>query len=144
VSPALKYSLGRIGIFVAVAVPAVLLLPVDNLLVKLLVAILASAVLSFFLLRHWRDELAAQIQADAARRSQERARLRAALAGEDGRPGPDGAAPEPAADEPAADEPAADEPPADEPAVAEPAPAEEPPASPDDGDEDQPGTPRLS
>lgn len=88
-SPALKYSLGRIGIFVAVAVPAVLLLPVDNLLVKLMVAILASAVLSFFLLRRWRDDLAAQIQADARRRSQEKTRLRAALAGEDRQPGPD-------------------------------------------------------
>jgi hypothetical protein len=83
VSPALKYSLGRIGIFVAVAVPAVALLPVESLLVRLMVAILASAVLSFFLLRRWRDELAEQIQTDARRRSREKARLRAALAGEE-------------------------------------------------------------
>ncbi|MGE5828393.1 MAG: DUF4229 domain-containing protein [Micromonosporaceae bacterium] len=99
-SPALKYSLGRIGIFVAVAVLVVLLLPVDSLLVKLLVAILVSAVLSFFLLRRWRDELAAQIQAGAGRRSQEKARLRDALAGDapagdDRQPGPDAPAERP-------------------------------------------------
>jgi hypothetical protein len=109
VSPALKYSLGRIGIFVAVAVPVILLLPVNSLLVKLLVAILTSAVLSYFLLRRWRDELAAQIQAGASRRSQEKAQLRDALAGDD--PGPDASAARPAATSDGDDDPPREGPP---------------------------------
>lgn len=80
-SPAVKYTLGRIGLFVVVLLA---LWPVQlNIYVKLMLALVFSAALSFFLLRGWRNEMAQQM-ADAARRRQaERERLRAALSGED-------------------------------------------------------------
>ena len=77
----LKYTLGRLGLFLVVLAA---LLPVPmNLLVKLMIAVLVSALLSFFLLRGWRDEMAASLAAAAQRRREQRERLRAALAGED-------------------------------------------------------------
>jgi len=81
VGPAVKYTLGRIALFVAVLLA---LWPVPlNIYVKLMLAVVFSAALSFFLLRGWRDEMAQQM-ADAARRRQtEKERLRAALSGED-------------------------------------------------------------
>ncbi|HEX7745382.1 MAG TPA: DUF4229 domain-containing protein, partial [Micromonosporaceae bacterium] len=58
-SPAVKYTLGRIGLFVAVllALWAVQL----NIFVKLMLALVFSAALSFFLLRGWRDEMGQQM-----------------------------------------------------------------------------------
>jgi Protein of unknown function (DUF4229) len=84
-SPALKYSFARVGIFVACAVPALLLLPdaIDPLL-KLLIAVVVSAAASYFLLRRWRDEVADSLSAGARKRAEQRDRLRTALAGEDG------------------------------------------------------------
>ncbi len=83
-SPALKYSLGRVGIFVACAVPALFLLPSElNGFLKLIIALVASAILSFFLLRRWRDEVADSMSATARRRGAARRRLRAALAGDE-------------------------------------------------------------
>jgi hypothetical protein len=80
-SPAVKYTLGRLGIFVAVFLA---LLPVPmNLFVKLMVALVASAGFSFFLLKKWRDETAEQLGAVADRRKAEKERLRAALAGDE-------------------------------------------------------------
>ena len=68
---------GRIGLFLACALA---LWPVGlNVLLKLMLAVLFSAALSFFLLRSWRDEMAAQLAAAADRRKAERERLRAAL-----------------------------------------------------------------
>ena len=79
-----KYTLGRIGLFLAVFVA---LLPVPmNLLLKLMIAVLASAGLALFLLRGWREEMATNLAAAAQRRKQERQRLRAALAGDDAAP----------------------------------------------------------
>jgi membrane protein implicated in regulation of membrane protease activity len=94
-NPALKYALGRVGLFVAVAVPAVLLLPRDmNFLLKLMIALVLSAVLSFFLLRRWRQEIAERMSENARRRMAEKERLRSALAGEDHpRSGPNAAQP---------------------------------------------------
>jgi len=84
VNPGLKYAVGRIGIFVACAVPALLLLPSGmNLLLKLLIALVVSAALSFFLLRRWRDEVAEQMSANARKKIAEKERLRSALAGDD-------------------------------------------------------------
>ena len=83
-NPGLKYALGRLGLFIAVAVPAVLLLPRGmNVLLKLMIALVISAVLAWFLLRRWREEVAARMSASAQRKIADRQRLRAALAGED-------------------------------------------------------------
>ena len=80
-SPAVKYTLGRLGLFVAVALA---LWPVNiDIFLKLILALVFSAALSFFLLRGWRDEMAQQLAEATDRRRAERQRLRAALAGED-------------------------------------------------------------
>jgi hypothetical protein len=86
-SPGLKYALGRVGIFVVCAIPALTLLPRDmNLFLKLMIALVVSAVLSFALLRRWRDEVAEQMSAGSRRRTEQKERLRSALAGEDDPP----------------------------------------------------------
>src|SRR4051794_1632639 len=80
-SPAFKYSFGRLGLFLG---SLLLLLPTPlNILVKAMVALLLSAVLSFFLLRRWRDEMGEQLSSVAAKRTAEKQRLRAALAGDE-------------------------------------------------------------
>jgi hypothetical protein len=81
-NPGLKYTLARFGILLVCLIPAVFLFPTANLLLKLLVAFVVSAVASFFLLRGWRDEVAEQLSASATRRGGEKERLRAALSGE--------------------------------------------------------------
>ncbi|MEU0546824.1 DUF4229 domain-containing protein [Micromonospora sp. NPDC005979] len=86
-SAALKYTLGRIGLFVAV-LAALWLVDVDIFL-KLILALAFSAALSFFLLRGWRDEMAHEMAEATARRKAEKERLRAALAGEDQQSGDD-------------------------------------------------------
>ena len=80
---AVKYALGRIGLFVLVAAPLLFLLPAVNIFIRLMVAVVVSAVLSFFLLRNVRDELTRQMEASMLRRRAEKERLRARLAGED-------------------------------------------------------------
>jgi hypothetical protein len=87
VNASVKYTLGRIGLFLVV-LAALLPVPV-SLLVKLMIAVLVSALLAYFLLRGWRDEMAAGLAAGAQRRRAEKDRLRAALAGEDGSAGTD-------------------------------------------------------
>ncbi len=80
-SPAVKYTLGRVGLFVVVAL---LLWPVPiDLLVKLMIAIIASFGLQFVLLRRWRDEMIGQVDRAVTRRKAEKAKLRSALAGEE-------------------------------------------------------------
>ena len=80
-TPALKYTLGRVGLFVLCAVA---LLPVPlNIWVKLMIAVVASFALQFVLLRKWRQEMIGQVDAAMARRRQEKDKLRSALAGED-------------------------------------------------------------
>jgi hypothetical protein len=80
-SPAVKYTLGRLGLFVVVFV---LLLPVPlAFLVRAMIALLASAAFSYFLLAKWRNEMAEQLGTVAERRQAEKARLRAALAGDE-------------------------------------------------------------
>ncbi|GAA4692488.1 DUF4229 domain-containing protein [Phytohabitans rumicis] len=80
-SPTIKYTLGRIGLFVVV-LAALWPLEID-IFIKLMIALLASAGFSYFLLRGWRDQMANQMSAAAERRKAEKERLRAALAGED-------------------------------------------------------------
>jgi hypothetical protein len=80
-SPAIKYTLGRIGLFVGVLA---VLWPLElDIFVKLMIALLASAGLSFVLLRSWRDQMAGQMATVSQRRKAEKERLRAALAGDD-------------------------------------------------------------
>ena len=80
-SPAVKYTLGRIGLFLAAL--ALLTLTPLNFLVQVMVAFVASAALSFLLLRKWRDEMAEHLGTIAARRAAEKDRLRSALAGDE-------------------------------------------------------------
>jgi len=80
-NPFLKYTLGRMALFLVVFL---LLVPVRmNLWLKLMIAILVSFGLAFFLLRRWRDEASEQMVGAAERRRAERERLQSALAGED-------------------------------------------------------------
>ena len=80
-SGTVKYTLGRLGLFLAAALA---LWPVPlNLLLKLMIAVLVSAVLAYFLLRPWRDEMARDLARGVERRRAERERLRRALAGDD-------------------------------------------------------------
>ncbi len=90
-NPAAKYSLGRLGIFVVVFL-AMLPVPfIENVFVKAMAALLISAVLSYFLLRPWRDQMNAHLAEALEKRRAEKERLRAALAGEDEAPRGDGA-----------------------------------------------------
>jgi hypothetical protein len=87
VNPTLKYTLGRVGVFLAVLLA---LWPVDlNLFLKLMIALVFSAALSFFLLRGWRDEMAGRLATAAERRKADRDRLRSALASDDQESTPD-------------------------------------------------------
>jgi hypothetical protein len=80
-SPVIKYTLARVGLFVAVFAA---LLPVDlDIFVKLLIALVASAGFSFILLRGLRDQVANQMASATERRRAEKERLRAALSGDD-------------------------------------------------------------
>ena len=80
-SPAFKYSYGRLGLFLLCFL---LLLPTPlNILVKAMVALLVSAVLALFLLRRWRDQMGEQLSSAASKRNAEKERLRAALAGDE-------------------------------------------------------------
>jgi hypothetical protein len=82
-SPLLKYSLARLGLFVA-TVAVVLAIPIDvNLFLRLAIALILSAVLSFFLLRTMRDRVAEQLAVASRERAERRERLRSALAGDD-------------------------------------------------------------
>jgi len=81
VSAAVKYTLGRLGLFVAVL--AGLWFVDMDIFLKLILALAFSAALSFFLLRGFRDEMAQEMAEAAERRRTEKERLRSALAGDD-------------------------------------------------------------
>jgi hypothetical protein len=81
----LKYSLARVGLFVAVAAILIAIpLPI-NILLRLMIAVIVSALLALFLLRGMRNEVAEQMSGTARRRAEEKARLRAALSGDEDR-----------------------------------------------------------
>ena len=80
-SPAVKYTLGRLGLF---ALIFVLLLPLPlNILVKAMIALVVSSAASYFLLADWRNKMGEQLANAASRRTTEKQRLRAALAGDE-------------------------------------------------------------
>jgi hypothetical protein len=80
-TPAVKYTLGRLGLFLACAL---VLLPVPmSFWVKLMVALVASFALQFVVLRKWRLEMIDQVDQAMTRRRQDKDWLRSALAGED-------------------------------------------------------------
>ncbi|MFI5835161.1 DUF4229 domain-containing protein [Micromonospora sp. NPDC051300] len=81
-SAAVKYTLGRVGLFVGVL--AALWFVEMNMFLRLMLALVSSAALSFFLLKGWRDEMAGEMAEAAERRRAEKDRLRSALAGDDG------------------------------------------------------------
>lgn len=82
-SPGIKYAFGRVGLFVVCGGLALLLLPHDwNEFLRLLIGAAVSMVLSFFLLRRWGNEVAAQLTASSLRRMEQKQKLRSALAGE--------------------------------------------------------------
>jgi sensor histidine kinase regulating citrate/malate metabolism len=82
-NPIMKYTLFRLAIFVVVsAVLWVLPVAVDPLL-KLMVALLVSAVVSFFVMKRMRGQVAEQVAGAVQRRTAKKQRLRAALAGDD-------------------------------------------------------------
>ena len=82
-NPMMKYTLARLGLFV-VAAAVMLFLPIDlNPFLRLGIALIASAILSFFLLRKLRDEVANQLADGARERADRKEKLRSALAGED-------------------------------------------------------------
>ncbi len=80
-SPVIKYTLARVGLFALVFAA---LLPLDlDIFIKLLIALLASAGFSLILLRGLRDQVANRMASSAERRKAEKDRLRTALAGDD-------------------------------------------------------------
>lgn len=84
-SPFLKYTLARLGIF-AVIMLALWPVPALSTLLKLMIAVLVSAILSWFLLRRMREEVATHVEKSMERRREEKEKLRSALAGEEEQP----------------------------------------------------------
>jgi len=80
-NPMVKFTLGRVGLFVVIAL-ALWPVPMD-LLLKLMIAIIGSFGLQFVLLRKWRTEMIGQVDQLASQRRAEKEKLRAALAGDD-------------------------------------------------------------
>jgi Protein of unknown function (DUF4229) len=82
VNPVVKYTLGRVGLFLAVLL-ALWPVPAIGLMIKMLIAIAGSFALSWFLLRGWQDELSRYLAARAEERRAEKERLRSTLDGDD-------------------------------------------------------------
>jgi hypothetical protein len=83
VNPMMKYTLARLGLFIAAAA-VLLVVPIElNPFLKLGIALIASAILSFFLLRKLRDDVANQLADGARQRADRKEKLRSALAGDD-------------------------------------------------------------
>jgi Protein of unknown function (DUF4229) len=82
VPPTVKFTLGRVGLFVVVF-GVMLLIPGLDFFVKVMVAILASFGLQFVVLKKWRNEMISYIDSSVSRSKAEKAKLRAALAGDD-------------------------------------------------------------
>jgi hypothetical protein len=82
-NPMMKYTLARLGLFIAAAA-ILLVVPIElNPFLKLGIALIASAILSFFLLRKLRDDVANQLADGARQRADRKEKLRSALAGEE-------------------------------------------------------------
>ena len=82
-NPMMKYTIARLGLFI-VSAAVLLVVPIElNPFLKLGIALIASAILSFFLLRKLRDDVANQLADGARQRADRKEKLRSALAGED-------------------------------------------------------------
>jgi hypothetical protein len=81
VTPTVKYTLARLGLFVVVFA-ALIPVPMDIFL-KLILALAFSAAVSFFFLRGWRDQMAQQLADKVDKRRTDKAKLRTALAGDE-------------------------------------------------------------
>jgi hypothetical protein len=83
VNPMMKYTIARLGLFI-VSAAVLLVVPIElNPFLKLGIALIASAILSFFLLRKLRDDVANQLADGARQRADRKEKLRSALAGDD-------------------------------------------------------------
>ncbi|HEV7710402.1 MAG TPA: DUF4229 domain-containing protein [Asanoa sp.] len=80
-TPTVKYTLARLGLFVVVFA-ALIPVPMDIFL-KLILALAFSAAVSFFFLRGWRDQMAQQLADKVDKRRTDKAKLRTALAGDE-------------------------------------------------------------
>ncbi len=80
-SPMVKYTLARIGMFVVLAY--VLDLIIRNPLLAMLISAVVTAVASYFVLSKWRNEVAATLETSITARRAEKEKLRSALAGDD-------------------------------------------------------------
>src|SRR5262249_15549656 len=82
-SPFVRYTAARLAIFLVVAA-ALLLVPIPiSALLKLMIALLVSAALAYFLLGRLRAEVGDQVAGIAGRRAERKERLRSALAGDE-------------------------------------------------------------
>lgn len=82
-NPMMKYTIARLGLFI-VSAAVLLVVPIElNPFLKLGIALIASAILSFFLLRKLRDDVANQLADGARQRADRKEKLRSALAGDD-------------------------------------------------------------
>ncbi len=82
-NPMMKYTLARLGLFI-VAAAVLLVIPIElNPFLKLGIALIASAILSFFLLRKLREDVANQLADSSRQRADRKQKLRSALAGDD-------------------------------------------------------------
>jgi hypothetical protein len=82
-SPVVKYTLARLGLYLVLLAVLVPVPYPENFLVKAMIALFASAGLSLVLLRGWRNEMAEQLATGVKRRRTEKDRLRSALAGDE-------------------------------------------------------------
>jgi membrane protein implicated in regulation of membrane protease activity len=82
-SPLVKYSLARLGLFLASAAVLLIVPAPVSILPRLAVAVLVAAVLSLVLLRRLRERANADLADRARRRDQRKEHLRRAMAGED-------------------------------------------------------------
>lgn len=80
-NPAIKYTLGRVGLFIA-SFLVTLPFPI-SIFLKLVIALIVSSALSWFVLRGWREQYSLQLQNAVERRKTEKEKLRSALSGED-------------------------------------------------------------
>jgi hypothetical protein len=83
VNPMMKYTVARLGLFI-VSAALLLVIPIElNPFLKLGIALIVSAILSFFLLRKLRDDVANQLADSSRQRADRKEKLRSALAGDD-------------------------------------------------------------
>lgn len=80
-SPGIKYTLARVGLFVVFALA---LTPLNlDFLLRLIIALAISSIVSYFLLSKWRNEMAEHIGKSMQARRAEKNRLRSALEGDE-------------------------------------------------------------